>query len=270
MNRNTIVQSDALELCHTMDDQSVNLILCDLPYGTSACAWDVIIPFEPMWTEFKRIIKPRSAIVLTATQPFTTTLIASNITMFKYSWVWVKSIAFDFFNAKNKPMKQHEDIVVFSTGTTANKSSNKMPYYPQNLKKIDAQWSRPRFYGSDHKLDRPSHQLSRIVEFENYPRDVLYFPNGNQKTIHPTEKPVDLFRYLIRTYTLPGELVFDPCLGSGTTALAARAEKRDFICGDISQEYVSEALERLRLPFEKHHVTQNNDMSGLPLFEKLP
>jgi site-specific DNA-methyltransferase (adenine-specific) len=253
---NTIYNVDIFDLCAAMPSQSVDMILADLPYEAIPASWDSLIPLEPMWAAFKRIIKPRGAIVLTADQPFTTLLIASNLPMFKYTWIWEKTRPFDIYNCRNKPMQGHEDITVFSFGTVANGSSNRMNYYPQDLVKVDKQWKRPKKYNSDHGVDRPSHKLERVIEFENYPRSILKFSNPNHDSLHPTQKPVDLFRYLIRTYTLPGELVFDPTCGSGTTAVAARAEGRNFIVGDSSPEYVAIAQERLRLPFEPHVVTK--------------
>jgi len=127
------MRGDCLKLMSRIPDNSVDLILCDLPYGTTGCSWDSVIPFEPLWAQYKRIIKDRAPLVLTASQPFTTALINSNFDWFKYCWVWEKSTAGDMFNAKNKPMKKHEDILVFSSGTTANKSLRRMPYYPQGL-----------------------------------------------------------------------------------------------------------------------------------------
>jgi site-specific DNA-methyltransferase (adenine-specific) len=244
-----IHHTDLLTLCAALPPASVDMVLADLPYGTTACSWDTVIPFEPMWAAFRRVMKPRGAIVLTASQPFTSRLVCSNLEMFKYSWSWVKSIAFDYFNAKNKPMKRHEDVLVFSDGTTANGSPNRMPYYPQDLKRTNRGWHRPQFYGSQHRLDRPSHQLVRDIDTENYPDDVLEFPNGNQGSEHPTQKPVALFSYLIRTYTRPGDLVLDPVVGSGTTALAARNTGRHYICGDSSAEYVAVAKRRLAEPY---------------------
>lgn len=133
---NRVHQIDALELCALLPDQSVDMILADLPYGTTACSWDTVIPFVPMWEAFKRVIKPRGAIVLFAGQPFTSLLIASNVEMFKYTLVWEKSVAANFFNAKNKPLSLHEDVCVFSLGTTANGSQRQMNYYPQGLTKV--------------------------------------------------------------------------------------------------------------------------------------
>jgi site-specific DNA-methyltransferase (adenine-specific) len=167
--------------------------------------------------------------------------------MFKYSWIWVKNRPSDKFNAKNKPMDCYEDINVFSLGTIANGSLNKMNYYPQEL--IRSGKTVRGTTGKRHHGTRPSHKEKYILEWTNYPNNVLYFPKDDTETVHPTQKPVDLFRYLIRTYTQPNELVFDPCVGSGTTAIAAREEGRSFIVGDSSLEYCAVARNRLAQPW---------------------
>jgi site-specific DNA-methyltransferase (adenine-specific) len=260
----SVHDSEFFQTCARMADRSVDMVLCDLPYGTTACSWDVIIPFEPMWKEFKRIIKPRGAIVLTASQPFTTLLISSNIAMFKYTMVWEKTVAANFFNAKNKPLAFHEDICIFSFGTTANRSPNLMNYFPQGLKKTDTRWTRPQKYFSEHRFARDSNKLDRVIEYSGYPGSIIKFSNGNNESIHPTQKPVALFAYLIRTYTRPGELVFDPCCGSGTTALAARNEGRRYIVGDngtderTGKRWAQIIQERLAEPFTLNMFTQEN------------
>lgn len=245
----TVHHTDLLTLCNALPSQSVDMILCDLPYGTTACTWDEIIPFEPMWAAFKRVIKPRGAIVLTASQPFTSRLISSNLDMFKYSWVWEKSNVTDVFNASMRPLKKHEDIAVFSFGGAATGSSISMAYFPQGLQPIHKVKTNHSVGGNVYGT-RPSRAngSTHIQEWTNYPKSVLYFPTKNE-TEHETEKPVALFEYLIRTYTQPGELVLDPCVGSGTTAVAARQTGRHYICGDSSAEYVATARKRLSQPY---------------------
>lgn len=189
--------------------------------------------------------------------------------MFKYCWIWHKSRPFDIYNCRNKPLQAHEDIVVFSSGTVANGSNDRMTYFPQGLKKVDKQWNRPRFYGSSHKVDRPSHSLNRIIEYENYPRTVIEFANPNNDSVHPTQKPVALYEYLIRTYTQPGELVLDPCCGSGTTALAARNTGRHWICGDTDAGYVEIAQGRFKSGIDRLNAKQAAEMDDLPLFASL-
>jgi site-specific DNA-methyltransferase (adenine-specific) len=244
---NNIYNMDCLEGMKLMADASVDMILCDLPYGTTACAWDSVIPLEPLWEQYRRIIKLNGAIVLTASQPFTTKLIASNMEMFKYCWVWVKSRSTDFVNAKNKPMRRHEDICVFSNGTTANGSLRRMPYFPQGLVYKPSHQYRPtpKMKNGGVVGERPSHVRGYDREWENYPTSVIEIPNPNNDTWHPTQKPIPLFEYLIRTYTNPGELVLDNCMGSGTTAIAAMNADRQYIGFELDPDYYTKATERI-------------------------
>jgi site-specific DNA-methyltransferase (adenine-specific) len=237
-----------------LPDQSIDCILSDLPYGTTACHWDSIIPLEPMWAQFKRVIKPRGAIVLTASQPFTTRLIASNYEIFKYEWIWEKSIVGGFVHAKNKPLKSHENVLVFSLGTTVHEGQSdiRMNYYPQMEKgKPYRKTQRHTNTGILHAPSKANLEFvgSTSMSDERYPTSVIKFPNSNYESLHPTQKPVALFEYLIRTYTQPGQLVLDPCIGSGTTAVAARQIGRHFIGGDITLEYVNRARARLAKPY---------------------
>lgn len=246
----TIHNLDCFELLSQCDDHSVDMILTDAPYNVHEAAWESAIDLDRLWSEFKRIIKPRQAIVMTAQQPFTTDLIVSNRAWFKYSWVWVKSRHGDIFNAKNKPMRQHEDILIFSEGTTANGSKNMMPYYPQGLiaqnKNI---WRDPEVLFSGGSISRrASWKGDRFQEYTNYPTTILDFPFGNNGSLHPNAKPLDLFSYLIKTYTLPGATVLDCFAGSFTTAVAARNCGRHWICGDITPAYCEVGRKRLDEP----------------------
>ena len=226
-------------------DKSIDMILCDLPYGTTACKWDVVIPFEPLWTQYKRVIKDRGAIVLFGSEPFSSILRLSNLSQFKYDWIWNKTISANFMNAKNCPLKKHESISVFSKGTTANKSLNRMNYFPQGIVKTDKVWKRPKRYNSEHAYDRPSHELERVIEFSGYPSSVQKFENGNNKSVHPTQKPVALLEYLIKTYTLEGETVLDNCMGSGSTGVACININRNFIGIEKDDKYFEIAKNRI-------------------------
>lgn len=233
---NSIYCMDLFDLCAALPRQSVDLILADLPYQTTQNIWDVLIPFDPMWKAFTRITKPGAPIVLTASQPFTSQLVVSNMKLFRYEWIWRKSQATGFLDANRKPMKQHESILVFCDG--------RAPYYPQ-MSKGEPYKSigngRTTNYG---KFDR----VGTVNESgDRYPKTVIDFDVENG--LHPTQKSTELFSYLIRTYTRPGELVFDPTCGSGTTAIAARAEGRRFICGDQDAGYVQVARDRLAAPY---------------------
>ena len=219
-------------------------------YGTTACKWDTVIPFEPLWEQYKRIIKGNGAIVLTASQPFTSALVMSNFNMFKYEWVWSKSRAVGFPNAKNKPMNAHENILVFSQGDCANRCHNRMEYNPQGLVLVNKKVNGIKECKGDvggHGFARPSHKAERVQEFTGFPQSVL-FVNNEGKTVHPTQKPVALFEYLIRTYTNEGETVLDNCSGSGTTAIACINTNRNYICIEKDNEYYNKSLDRI----EKH------------------
>jgi site-specific DNA-methyltransferase (adenine-specific) len=238
---NTIAHMDIFDLCDCLDDNSVDMILSDLPYGITDCEWDNVIPFEPMWECFKRIIKPRGAIVLTASQPFTSQLVMSNLEWFRYEWVWEKSQSVGFLNAYRRPCNKHESILLFADGQTI--------YNPQ-LRDKPTENIRPKSKSglSDNYGNYKQIIARKIPINKSLPQSIIKF-NNEQGTQHPTQKPVALFEYLIRTYTQPGEVVFDPCVGSGTTALAARNTGRNYIVGDNSAEYVEIARKRLAAPY---------------------
>lgn len=241
-----LMRGDCLELMPTIADNSVDLILCDLPYGTTACAWDSVIPFEPLWAQYHRIAKPTATIVLTASQPFTTALIASNYDAFKYCLVWQKSRATGHVHAKNKPMKIHEDVCVFSKGTTvhASQSKTRMTYNPQGLIKKAIATVRKNGGTSDAVMGvRPSHR-DVLQEFENYPNSVITAASESN-TVHPTQKPVALMEYLIRTYTNEGDTVLDNCMGSGTTGVACANTGRKFIGIERDDKYFDICCERI-------------------------
>jgi len=228
-----LLKGDCLEIMAAIPDGSIDMILCDLPYGTTACKWDSVIPFEPLWAHYRRITKPNAAIVLTASQPFTSALVMSNIEMFKYEWVWIKSKITGVLNAKRMPVRKHEQVLVFST--------NGLPkYYPQGLVKsseVVKQGGNSDNYGQRNKKEY-------VKEFNGCPRDVLEIPSQG-KTVHPTQKPVALMEYLIKTYTNEGDLVLDNCMGSGTTGIACANTDRRFIGIEKDPNYFDIAKERI-------------------------
>ena len=243
-----LIHGDCLEKMKTIPDQSIDMILCDLPYGTTTCKWDVVIPFELLWEQYKRIIKDHRAIILFGSEPFSSHLRMSNLQWFKYDWYWRKSRPSGYVNAKLKPLKDIETISIFSNGYTANGSSENMIYHPQGLRKVDKEWYRPKNYMSGDKGVNPareSNQLSRVIENEGYPRQVLDFKNQNNNVIHPTQKPVDLCEYLILTYSNEGETVLDNCMGSGSTGVACINTKRDFIGIEKDDNYFEIAKNRI-------------------------
>ena len=240
-----LMQGDCLERMKEIPSGSVDAIICDPPYGATACKWDSIIPLEPMWEQLKRIIKPNGAIVMTASQPFTTTLIASNMKMFKYCWVWEKSQAVGHLNAWRMPMKQHEDICVFySKQCTYKPEITDKPIEDQ--RPLTSRSKSSDCYGG-HKLD--SH---KCPPDKSMPRSVIKF-NNQQKQVHPTQKPVALMEYLIKTYTNEGETVLDFTCGSGTTGVACANTGRKFIGIELDLNYFNIALDRIEVA---HGITK--------------
>ena len=233
---NQIHQGDCMVLMKEIEDNSVDLILCDLPYGTTACEWDKVIPLEDLWNQYKKILKKDGVVVLTSSQPFTTDLINSNRDWFRYCWVWDKKKAGNIFLAETQPMKVHEDIVIFSQGTK---------YYPQKTNRREVK--RSKNYGTGETMCGNYTKEEKVYEYsDKYPESILEFSNASQKNKeHPTQKPVNLFRYLIKTYTQEGELVLDNCIGSGTTAVACKQLNRNFIGIESNTEYVDICNKRL-------------------------
>ena len=249
----TVYQMDALDLMRALPERSVDMALLDTPYGTTECSWDTVIPLEPLFSELRRVVKPRGAIVMTATEPYASLLRMAALDLYKYDWVWVKTRVSNFLNAKLRPLNVYELCLVFSRGTVANATDNQMNYFPVGLKPIKPDYhstKRARAIGRGGVIgSRPSHQ-SYTNEVGNYPRNVLHIPTEhNVGAYHPTQKPVALFAYLIRTYTQPGDVILDPVVGSGTTAIAARQTNRRFIVGDSDAGYVETTRRRLAQPF---------------------
>lgn len=231
---------DCLDVMKDIQGGSVDMVLCDLPYGTTACKWDSVIPFEPLWREYKRLCKPNAAIVLTASQPFTSALVMSNAKAFKHSWVWNKRFAANFAVAKYQPLKIHEDVVVFSFGTAA--------YTPQKTQRetpIRLGKNVSKSGSSNLQTAKPEYD-GKIYTNKN-PESILFYDTRAEGQIkfHPTQKPVALMEYLIRTYTNEGETVLDNTMGSGTTGLACKNTGRSFIGIERDPEYFRIASDRI-------------------------
>lgn len=236
MEINKIYNGDCLELMHQIDNKSIDMILCDLPYGTTACKWDSVIPFEPLWAHYKRIIKENGAIVLTASQPFTSALVMSNIKMFRQEVIWEKDNATGFLDARRKIMKIHESVLIFSHKRTV--------YNPQMRE------GRPytiKSGGCSNSVTKDENIKSgghiTVNKGERFPVSVLKF--NSERGYHPTQKPVALFEYLIKTYTNEGELVLDNCAGSGTTGIACKNTNRNFILMEKDSRYFEIAKNRI-------------------------
>ena len=237
MELNRIYNEDCLEGMKRIPDGSVDMILCDLPYGTTACAWDTIIPFEPLWAEYKRVIKKHGAIVLTAAQPFTSALVMSNPKGFKHEWVWDKVRPSGFQVAKYKPMQRHENALVFTS------KGERVNYFP--IMELRDKPVKGRVASSSKSSPlKYNDGKTRIYTHKN-PQSITVFPKPN-RAVHPTQKPVALFEYLIKTYTNKNETVLDNCMGSGTTAIACMNTGRNYIGFEIDKTYYEKSLERIK------------------------
>jgi len=252
-----ILLGDCLELMKQLQNQSIDMILCDLPYGTTACKWDTIIPFDKLWEQYERIIKPNGAIVLTASQPFTSALVMSKPKLFKHQWQWIKNKPTGAFGAKYMPMKANEDVLVFGL--------NKVNYYPQMVKRTEEEF-KACYRKNDSKSwgnNIQNHRDNLIIrkpkdeQWFKYPTNILNIAKDDKRdgTQHPTQKPIALFEYLIKTYSKEKDLVLDNCAGSGTTAIACLKTNRQFIVMEKEQKYYDIILKRVG-DFNKKFETQ--------------
>ena len=266
MNKKNVklYQGNCLELLGQVGEASVDLILADLPYGTTdrkgkggsrIFKWDSVLPLEQLWAEYKRVLKPNGAVVLTADQPFTSQLVLSNLEWFKYEWIWKKSRTTGFFTANYRPMKCTEDILVFSEGGAAAasvSSGRNMVYNPQGLipKRVKKKNSKKRlgkllgnveFVGKNNKMLGDSEYEQK---YTNYPKEILEFAIETG-TIHPTQKPIALMEYLINTYSNEGDMVLDNVMGSGTTGIAAINTNRNFIGMEMEHKFFDLSIERI-------------------------
>jgi len=245
-----LFNGDCLEVMKELPDNSVDFILTDLPYGNSGLNWDKVIPNNVMWEQLKRIRKNKTAIALFGVEPFSSYLRLSNIDEYKYDWIWIKSKSGNFLNAKNAPLKYSENISIFSNGATANNNKNRSIYYPQDLKKINI--VKKDVKGKYHQTRKSRNNGTYVAKYENYPKNILYF-NSVNKTIHPTQKPVALLEYLIKTYTLENETVLDFTMGSGSTGVACVNTNRNFIGIELDKEYYKIAKERIDERFNNNN-----------------
>ena len=233
-----IICGDAIDEMSKLPDKSIDMILCDLPYGTTQCKWDTVIPFDSLWDQYRRIIKDNGAIVLTASQPFTSNLVMSNPKLFRYSLVWEKSKSTGYLNSKKMPMRSHEDILVFYKS---------LPTY--NPQMVDG---KPYDKGKAHRPTEVYREQKGEIHVKNdsgqrYPRSVQYFKTAESEGVvyHPTQKPISLMEWLIKTYTNEGDIVLDNCIGSVTTAIACIRTNRKYIGIDIDESYINITTERI-------------------------
>lgn len=234
-----ILLGDCLELMKDIPNGSIDMILCDLPYGTTACKWDTIIPFDKLWEQYERVIKPNGAIVLTASQPFTSVLVMSNPKLFRYEWIWIKNRGSNFASVKKTPIKEHESVLVFY--------KNAPTYNPQmqertggGINRVKKPFKQTRDKVSEHGVEvKGAEWLTEL----RYPSSWQKF--NCEVGLHPTQKPVTLFEYIIKTYSNDSELILDNCAGSGTTAIACLNTNRQFIVMEKEQKYYDIILKRV-------------------------
>lgn len=234
---------DCLELMKDISDNSIDMILCDLPYGTTACKWDTIIPFEPLWEQYWRIAKPNAAIVLTASQPFTSALVMSQPKYFKTEWIWEKNRGSNFAATKYVPMKEHESVLIFC--------KERCNYYPIYQPRAEGGKSRAAYIINPSNTGKREAYGGMLADGKRNIDPNMRVPRSIQKFntevgLHPTQKPVALFEYLIQTYSKEGDLVLDNCSGSGTTAIAAEQTNRKWLCIENDPNYYNKAVSRIQ------------------------
>lgn len=247
-----LYNGDCLEKMNKIKNNSIDLILCDLPYGITDCGWDNIIPFEQLWKQYNRIIKKNGAIVLFSSQPFTTKLINSNLKNYKYSWYWIKNKCTGYPFAKHQPMRKVEDINVFY--------KTKPLYVPQGLIKLDKPIIKKRknkINNNDNIYKENTLIKEYMVKYTNYPNNVLFF-NKETKTVHPTQKPNALLEYLIKTYTKKSDLILDNCMGSGSCGVAAANTGRNFIGIEMDKEYFNIAKNRIEIAYYNKKINKTD------------
>lgn len=245
-----LYNGDCISLMKDIPDNSIDAVICDLPYGTTRNKWDVVIPFEELWPAYNRIVKDGGAIILTASQPFTSVLIMSNLDHFKYEWIWRKTLCSGSINAKIMPLKQHESVLVFSG------NGRKVNYYPIMEKGTPYRTSAENFDASNYNAqERPE----VVNEGFRYPTSVLDISNPRIKGGHPTQKPVSLMEYFVETYTLEGETVLDNCMGSGATGVACINMNRQFIGMELETEYYDFAVQRIENAKDEYSAKESKE-----------
>lgn len=246
MKINEIYLGDCLELMPKhIEDKSIDMIFCDLPYGTTGCKWDTIIPFDKLWNEYKRVIKPNGAIVLFGSEPFSSALRMSNIKMYKYDWKWIKNRYGNFIMASRQPIKEHEDICVFSFASAGTTGKVKMIYNPQYTGEQKNKTQSHKEVKNSLGKSKIGYAFKRNINKGAFPKNVLNF-DFDKDRLHPTQKPLALIEYMIKTYTNEGDLILDNTCGSGTTGLGAKNLNRNYIMMEQDPKYYEIACKRVQ------------------------
>jgi len=247
----TFVNADCFDVFPFIEDKSIDAVICDLPYGTTACKWDSVLPLDKLWNEYERIVKDDGAIVLFGSEPFSSVLRVSKLDLFKYDWIWVKNTSSNFLQANYQPIKRHENILVFSKSNASfTKKKNKMKYFPilnENEKVYSERQNQSIEVGLNAWRDRMSnnYEFKRNKNKGTFPKSVIEFAGKIGNKNHPTEKPIELMEYLVKTYTNEGDMVLDNCMGSGTTNLACIKLNRRSIGIEKEKQYYDVAVRRL-------------------------
>ena len=261
-----LFHGDCLEIMKNIPDKSVDLILCDLPYGSTASSWDIIIPFDKLWEQYERLIKDNASIILFSNGLFTAQLMTSNMNLYKYKYTWLKKVPTFFMHAKNRPLVKHEDILIFSKAKMGHEGQlkNRMTYKPQGLVSCSKKINGKRKNGN-YMTSRKSHK-EYTQEYTNYPTDILenFDEESSAKKLHPNQKPVSLLEFLIKTYTDENGIVMDNCMGSGSTGVATKNSNRQFIGIEKDEKYFNIAKQRIEGVTVKVSEKDENKMLKLP------
>lgn len=245
---NKLYNQDCMEVLPQLEDKSVDMILCDLPYGTTASKWDKILPMDKLWEQYWRLLKPNGSVVLFASGQFVPRLMMTALDFYKYMWIWIKRNGTNFVHAKNRPLTKHECILVFSKAPMGHKSllgNNRMTYNPQGIIDCHKEYQSGKNKFGTIAYVRPSHKKTVEREYTNYPSDILMDFPKDKPSLHTNQKPVALLEYLIKTYTNEGDTVLDNCMGVGSTGVACVRTNRNFIGIEIDKKYFDIAQQRI-------------------------
>ena len=246
--RSVLVHADCFDVFPYIADESVQLILCDLPYGTTACKWDSVLPFDKLWEQYERIVKPNGAIVLTASQPFTSALVMSNLKLFRYEWVWDKVQPTGALTVKKMPMKQHENVLVFyKSQPTYNRQMTDRKKEDLRVNAVRNKNNQKTNFGYEHTGGMTMKYAADYDPTKVNPKSILTYSKQPTRTknLHPTQKPLELMKYLIKTYSNEDDIVMDNCMGSNTTGLACKELNRQYIGIEKEKAYYDIAVKRL-------------------------